>query len=58
MVFFVLARMVKKTANRISNWILGLSDRRVVENEKRNISCFRDNGYDLGGVLQDEMGRL
>lgn len=27
---FVLARMVKKTVNRISNWILGLSDRRVV----------------------------
>lgn len=27
---FVLARMVKKTVNRISNWILGLSDKRVV----------------------------
>lgn len=27
---FVLARMVKKTLNRISNWILGLSDKRVV----------------------------
>ena len=28
--FFVLARMVKKTVNRISNWTLGLSDKRVV----------------------------
>ena len=27
---FVLARMVKKTLNRISNGILGLSDKRVV----------------------------
>ena len=27
---FVLARMVKKTLNRITNWILGLSDKRIV----------------------------
>lgn len=27
---FVLARMIKKTLNRISNWILGLSDKRIV----------------------------
>lgn len=27
---FVLARMVKKTVHRISSWILGLSDKRVV----------------------------
>ena len=27
---FVLARMIKKTLNRISNWILGISDKRIV----------------------------
>lgn len=27
---FVLARIIKKTLNRISNWILGLSDKRIV----------------------------
>ena len=27
---FLLARMIKKTLNRISNWILGLSDKRIV----------------------------
>lgn len=27
---FVLARMIKKTLNRISNWILGLSDKQIV----------------------------
>jgi hypothetical protein len=27
---FILARMVKKTLNRIANWLLGLSDKRIV----------------------------